>query len=371
MRPVTFSAISAAGGPDRINEDGWAAVETAKPPGWFSAAVIDGASVRGVLPSLAAYVERQGYGGSSAAWATSVVRGAICQAFTNGALASPRDALLTANRALRTALEAVPGMAEVYALMERQSAEPLLDGIEGCTASLRDELRQAFEALFPDGAWYRLDTRYLRLVLPACVATLVRSNLSSGKFDFAHAGDTALALAVSGGGFSLLSEDQMQVFDRVVIEIGLAAARQRDEIRNLAEAVQVMPDIRELNLLNGVRHNYVDEDGHTQPGEGCGVVNGLASLSDYVQTGDQVLSRGSRLYLMSDGIMLPLSSHSDDLSPSMRASVAGWCQALEEGDVSAMLRHARLIAGEDASRDAFPRLKDRDDATVLMMAVEA
>jgi hypothetical protein len=134
-------------------------------------------------------------------------------------------------------------------------------------------------------------------------------------------------------------------------------------VHNVAQAIQTVPAVRETDILNGVRHNYVNENGHTQPGEGCGVINGLAVLNDYVQTGEGTLTPGDRLYLMSDGLTLPMSCREGSLPPLVRDSFAGWRQALHRGDVLAMLRHVQSIAEADASRNLFPRMKQHDDAS--------
>jgi hypothetical protein len=370
MAVVSLSVVSVPGIPDRINEDGWVAVEDRTPPGWVAAAVIDGASVRGKLPSLVAYLSEEGHGPQPAVWATTIVRSALCHAFTAQPSALPLDALLAANHALRSALEAVPNMVEVYTLLEGRPIEPLPDVLGQCTEPLATELHQAFTSLFSAERWPLPDTRYLRLVLPACVTTLVRLNLSSGVFDFAHVGDTALIQVEAAGEVHLLSQDQVGAFDDMVLEIALEAVRQQDnQVHNVAQAIQTVQAVRERDILNGVRHNYVNENGQTQPGEGCGVINGMAELRDYIQTGKGALAPGDRLYLMSDGFTLPMSHHKGSLPPLVRDGLAGWRQALHRGDVLAMLQHVRTIGDADAPRNLFPRMKQHDDATALMIAM--
>jgi serine/threonine protein phosphatase PrpC len=371
MAVVSLSVVSAPGAPDRINEDGWVAVEDRTSPGWVAAAVIDGASVRGKLPSLVAYLSEEGHEPQPAVWATTVIRSALYPVFTAQPPALPLDALLEANRALRSALEAVPNMVEVYTLLEGRSIEPLPDVLRRCTKPLATELHQVFTSLFPAERWPLLDARYLRLVLPACVTTLVRLNLSSGVFDFAHVGDTALIQVDAAGEVHLLSQDQMGAFDDKVLNIALKAVQQQDnQVHNVAQAIQTVPAVRETNILTGVRHNYVNENGQTQPGEGCGVINGLAALNDYVQTGEGTLAPGDRLYLMSDGLTLPMSHPKESLPALVRDGLTGWKQALYRGDALAMLQHVRTIGEADASRNLFPRMKQHDDATALMVAMQ-
>ena len=370
MTVVSVNAVSAPRAPDRVNEDGWVAVEDRTLPGWVAAAVIDGASVRGLLPSLETYLGERGYGSHPAVMATRVVRCALYHSFTHPPM-HPRDALLKANRALRSALEAVPAMAEVYEILENSSSEPLPQLLAKSAEPLAAEIRQVFTSLFPDGRWRSLDTRYLRLLLPSCVATLVRINLSTRQFHFAHAGDTALVQVDAAGTIQSLCQDQMRPFDERMLQVALEAVQEPgNESHTVLQAMQSVPAVREMDRLNGVHHNYVDHKGQVQPEEGCGVVDGLAALSEYVQTGEGKLEPGDRLYLMSDGLTLPMHTPNATLTPPVGDSVARWRRALREGDLPILLHSVRDIAEEDASRDLFPRIHDHDDATALLIMVE-
>jgi serine/threonine protein phosphatase PrpC len=275
-----------------------------------------------------------------------------------------------ANRALRSALEAVPGMIEVYHWLEESPITPLSDLVQHSSQPLAAELSQVFNSLFPAGRWQQLDTRYLRLLLPACVITVVRLELSGRTFDFAHVGDTALLKADNLGHVHLLTQDQMGRFDDEALEEAWQAVQQPgNQVDNVAQAVERVRSVRETNLLNRIRHNYVNEQGHTQSGEGCGVINGLTALEAYIQTGQGVLNSGDRLYLLSDGLTLPLSLPRETPSPHIQDDVAGWTKALIQGDVQALLRHIQSLTEADISRNVFPRFKHRDDATAVLITV--
>lgn len=99
------------------------------------------------------------------------------------------------------------------------------------------------------------------------------------------------------------------------------------------------------------------------------MINRLAALSDYVQTGEGILAPGDQLYLMSDGLTLPMSRREGSLPTLVRDSLAGWREGPHRGDVLAMLRYVQSIGEADASRNLFPRMKQHDDATALMIAV--
>jgi serine/threonine protein phosphatase PrpC len=370
MALVSLYVVSVPGTPDRVNEDGWVVVEDPTPPGWIAAAVIDGASARGIMPSLRDYLNSQGYEASPAVWATSVVRSALYRVLTTPSKISPGKALLEANRTLRSAVQAVPSLAQVYARLEERPVAPLPDVFARCAPPLARELRQVFDAMFPALQWHSLDARYLRLILPACVATVVRCDMSSACFEFAHVGDTTLLHVDQAGEVCTLTQDQMGAFDDVVLESAFKAIRQDKLARNVAHAVQVVDTVRQANWLNGVRHNYVDQHGYTRPGEGCGVLNGLTELADYIQTGTGHLTLGERLCVASDGLTLPMSRHAENLPPLVRNSVAEWKQAMRVGDAWTMLRYTQAIAEVDATCDLFPRVKQYDDATAVLITLQ-
>jgi serine/threonine protein phosphatase PrpC len=324
-----------------------------------------------LLPSLENFLGAQGNQRQPAAWATGIIRRTFYQLFTTRPTAAPFEVLLAANQALRSELEIVPSLTKIYRWLELEPIKLLQDVVQDSSELLAIELTQVFASLFPGEYWPLLDTRYLRLLLPACVATVVRLNLSSGIFDFAHAGDTALFKVDTSGEIHLLTQDQMGPFDAQVLELALQAVKQPgNQIVNVAQAIDTLSALRETNLLNGVRHNYVDEYGHTQPGAGCGVVNGLAALSDYIQIGQGILNPGDQLFLMTDGLTLPLSSPGGDLPTAVQNGLTGWIEALHQGDVQALLKHVQNLIEADPNRSIFPRVKHRDDATALVMTLE-
>lgn len=370
MTTVSFAGISTPGAPERTSEDGWIIIEDRTPPGWLSAAVIDGASVRAMLPGLRDYLTQHSYEPKPAVWATMIVRHALERAFIRQPPANLHEVLLAANRSLRAELEAVPSLAEIYSLLNRRNIEPLPKSFMHCSLSLSTELTNVFSDLFPDGLWRSLDTRYLRLLLPACVATAVRLNLSSGAFDFAHVGDTALVKITTSGTIQILSQDQMEIFDQQMLMIAIEATQQpANQFDTITETIQTIPAVREKDILNGVRHNYIDEGGNTIKGEGCGVINGMEELNDYIYAGNDTINRNERLWLMSDGLTLPLSAPSTMQHPIIVNSLSKWTRSLKNGEPAELLRYTREMLNADMSGTIFPRVKHFDDATALTLSL--
>lgn len=137
----------------------------------------------------------------------------------------------------------------------------------------------------------------------------------------------------------------------------------------MIEAVKSFPPAREQNILNGIRHNYVNEKGKVVPSEGCGVINGLSQIEPYIQTGTSNLNPGEKIYIMSDGLTLPLYSqlcHSTQKSITNR--IKGYRKALQEGDIPTLFQLSREIEEIDNEGNIFHRAKIHDDATCIMIS---
>lgn len=323
--------------PNRINEDAWLTLESREPPGYMIAAVIDGAGERLALPSLKAELEKNHNGLTSAAFAAGQVRRSLVSQFNAEPERSLRTALLRANETLREAVtEAIGGFSPEHVLA---AAEMPADS----------------------------EPRRMRLALPACVVTLVRLNYSQQLLEYAHGGDTSLLEIRRNGEVICHTTDQMGPYDQAVLSL---AARLRDNLNlpHIVDAVR-LPEVQMLNLENGLRHNYVDEQGRTQPGEGCGVIDGLPELVDYIETGsisiDPVETEG--FCLMSDGLelMAPLAETSDQTEARLRQTGA----LLRSQGVRGLFRAVQQMAKSDPYFDQYPRMKAQDDATGIYLEI--
>jgi len=368
MQAGYIGIVSGPGSKDRINEDGWLALEASE--GCIVCAVIDGASVRIGLPSLTAYLHEQHGIENPAVWATNTVRKSFCSQLNAKPQKRLEEVLKRTNESLRSSLKELPTFKEIFDLLEHRPLISFPQILQECTELLRDELQPAFMRAFPDGSWRQLDIRHLRLVLPVCVATAIRLKLGSGSFDFVHVGDTALVRVDAAGNPHLMTQDQMGKVDDAVLEIAVGALHElQSDIEGVVGAFREVSAVRQANLLNGVRHNYVTRNGRTQPEAGCGVINGLPELDDYIQTGNGLLATGERLYLMSDGLMLPMSRHDRKaLSPDIIDTLAQFDCALKGGEVTKLYEAVRVIEGMDPMGTIFPRLKQRDDATGIVIS---
>src|SRR5690606_25945852 len=133
------------------------------------------------------------------------------------------------------------------------------------------------------------------------------------------------------------------------------------------------PEVRKLNLNNGLRHNYVDKHGLPQPGQGVGVLDGLPELRYFVQTGTLSLDRVRFAGVVTDGLLWPPSA--DEVFAPDEETAAALAQ--ERHAFMAEQIRGRGLAGylallRQAERDVadlerYPRLKTHDDATGVLL----
>jgi hypothetical protein len=296
--------------------------------------VIDGASARLIPAALADALGRR----SPAVLAAETARASLLQQLNQDCRLDLSQALLKANQALAEQVAAlVGGFDEAHLL------------------SLMGE---------PPGA----DPRRARLALPACVATAARLDLQANRLEFAHAGDTSLIEVLRSGETLRHTRDQMGPFDQAMLRQA-AAARQAAGLEHLRQAIR-LPQVREIDLENGLRHNYQDEQGRTHPGQGCGVLDGLPALADYLETGILEIDPQRTLgyCLLSDGLELlaPLDETPAQAAARLRRSG----EILARDGLGGLYKAMRRMAAGDPDFDEYPRAKAQDDATGVWMIVE-
>src|SRR5690606_11381520 len=138
-----------------------------------------------------------------------------------------------------------------------------------------------------------------RLMLPACVTTVVRLSMTQNKVCYAHAGDTSLITRYKDGTVQQLTRDEMGLYDAKALQVA-KEIRTETRVPNLSDVVKDERVVA-VNMHNGIYHNYVDESGNTDPEIGVGVVNGLLELEDYVDTGEFNTENIASLILCTDG----------------------------------------------------------------------
>ncbi|MFQ5577950.1 MAG: protein phosphatase 2C domain-containing protein [Anaerolineae bacterium] len=319
----------------RINEDAWLALEAAGPPGVIIAAVIDGAGARLTLPPLQAYLRQNHHGLTAAAFAASFVRDTLLSRLAADPAQPLKTALLAANAGLRRAVAAAVGNLSPARVLQL-AGEP------------------------PGG-----DLRRARLALPAAVVTLARLNRTAQSLEFAHAGDTALLEIRRDGETIRHTADQMGRYDRATLQLA-ARLQHTHALPHFAGAVR-LADVCRFNIENGLRHNYVDQQGRPRPGEGCGVINGLPELEAYIQTGTIPLDprRTAAVCLHTDGLELPAPLPETPAQSQARLRQTG--ALLTEGGPGRLFEAVHSMLAADAHFDQYPRLKPQDDATGIYL----
>jgi len=322
---------------NRINEDAWLVQETPGYLGPTTVAVIDGAGMRLPFKALINQLQKLWPSLSPAAFASSIVKKSLLEQLQQEPERSLRDILVHANENLHQAIEQVAGNYDVAQILSRF------------------------------GNPWANDLRYVRLLLPACAITLARFDLEKREVDFAHLGDTSLLEFRNDGETVRHTTDQMGKFDQAAFE-AILEYQKREKFPNFKDAV-MSPGGRRFIIESGLHLNYVDEQGRTDPAKGCGILNGLSEVSDYIETGTIEIdpSREGAFVLMTDGLEMLQPLQESDLQEKNRSNLMG--SMVKRAGLLELYEAMNKMAEEDVYFDTYPRTKIRDDATGIYLQI--
>lgn len=309
--PVIQSISQGMPAGDRLNEDAYLVADDGR---FITAAAIDGVTDRLVSEALQPLFESCAEEVNGSAYAAWMVRDAIMADLP----VVPHEALRDANHRLR-------------------------ENIAHCYDGGYDPERIVAQepALKP----FADDPRYFRLVMPACVATLIRVDLDDRRLDYAHLGDTELLLFHTDGRTT-----------RGVVH------RRENAAQGLVDADDADPRVRKYRR-NGLLHNYTDQSGNTDTTVGIGVLNGQHEAADYALTGTLGLDGVEGIVVCSDGFLWP--AHSDETPAGESARLDSMRRRIERAGLGGYLDALRAEEATDPERTRYPRPKMHDDATAV------
>lgn len=317
--------------PDRASEDTFF---TSTNGDYIVALVADGAPQRvHTTHKLRLLLDRYGEGTTPGRCAALITRDVTSQTLSAGLNVSLTDAVLAANAHLRAGLEDIYGSLTADAVYQHEpELHLLLD-----------------------------DPRLLRLILPVCCVTVTRVDLQAGRLEYAHGGDTALFLFYRDGGVVRATRDQMVQHDGRAVQ----AAQAIQAETGAAHLADVVMDerVREINIANGIYHNYEDESGKADAAVGVGVINGLPMLAAYLETGSVPAADLSGFLVCSDGF--PLHSPANADTSAEVEHMQSMRKTIEAKGLAGYLADLRAAEYADAGLDAYPRLGQHDDATAV------
>jgi hypothetical protein len=289
------------------------------------ALVADGAPQRvRTTHNMRPLLDRYGEGTTPGRCAALITRDVISQKLNTGLSVSLTDAVLAANEHLHAGLAAIYGALTADAVYQHE----------------------------PELHFLLDDPRLLRLILPVCCVTTVRVDVQAGVLEYAHGGDTALFLFYRDGRVVRATRDQMIQHDGRAVQ----AAQMIQAETGAAHLADVVTDerVREINIANGIYHNYEDESGTTDAAVGVGVINGLPSLAAYLETGSVPTSDLSGFLVCSDGFPphSPLSVAADGEA----SLIQSMHETIEAKGLAGYFAELRAAEYADAGLDAYPRL---------------
>lgn len=317
-------------GPQHVNEDACFAASDGD-TAWLLAA--DGAGQRVATRYLNTLFLAYGPGVTGAGHAARCTRDTVATCLHK----PPDAALMQANDALRAAVAGVYGDLSPAAM--RQYEPHLAEMIDS-------------------------DPRLFRLALPVCVATLARVDLHARRLTFAHAGDTALYLFMQDGAVRELAGGHLAAkHDGAALRI----ARQQQQTSGAAHLGDVLGSdaVQAANNYTGIYHNYVDENGQTDPTRGIGVINGQPELADYLRTGEADLHAVAGVLVCSDGAIWPAPA--EETPDAREKRFTDMARRIRQDGLHAYYEALRAVERADSGRDLYPRFKIHDDFTALYL----
>jgi len=185
--------------------------------------------------------------------------------------------------------------------------------------------------------------------------------------DFAHLGDTSLLEIGKDGKTIRHTNDQMGKFDRTAFE-AIVEYQRKNKLSNFKEAV-TSPEGRRFIIESGLHLNFVDNQGKTNKRKGCGVLNGLPEVNDYIETGTILIDTSQMLgfVLLSDGLELLPPLQEDDLQHNNRLNLMG--EIVQRAGLRELYNAMSHMAEEDLFFNAYPRTKIMDDATGIYLQI--
>lgn len=327
---------------DRLNEDAWLATTAGALGDTLIVAAIDGATTRLTPPPLQRHLDNSGHKLTPAAYSARVIRDALLQHCAVG-VSDLRALLLGANDALGRE------MSDLFGVLA-------LDHM-----GFPDEVYNALKS----------DPRYVRLGLPACVATVAEYDPGTDTLHYVSAGDTALLVVKRDGTVNIPTENQVEEHDNQVLKAALALRSTKTDL-TFRELVQ-QPQIRKLNLNTGLKHNYVDEHGLPQPHQGIGAVNGQPELRYFLQHGEIDLNGVAYVCVMTDGLEWPASAdeifceNPDDARAQREERRTFMAAEIGKRGLAGYLTLLREVEDRDGDHENYPRMKTHDDATGVLL----
>ena len=322
---MRIETLCEPGSPDRRNED---ALFLQQVDGVVLAAAIDGATERIPSTGLPTLLEVDYADMTSAAFAARVTRDALREHSD----LPPREMLVAANNRLRAALESVYGPLSPQAIFDRE----------------------------PGLSDWAHDLRYVRMVLPACVVTLIRYDTIRQQLEYAHLGDTALMFFQDDGTVQMVAGHDGRVSSQGTL--GMAQRiQQTDGLPHLRDAVAHATVIKR-NLEGALYHNYVDEHEQLDPLRGVGVIDGLREAEAFIKTGALAVDASTTgILVFTDGLMWP--AEFDESPAQVQHRLQHMCSVIEGHGLRGYYDLLRTEETNDAQFDRYPRFKLHDDAT--------
>jgi hypothetical protein len=209
----------------------------------------------------------------------------------------------------------------------------------------------------------REDPRYVRLILPAACITAARVDLVQRTVEVAHGADTALIVLYEDGRVVQATPDQMGQHDARFLKRLQELVREGMKVEDYPTS-----EAKHMDVINGVFHNYADENGGADHSVGVGVLNGLPELEHYLFTDTISLDGVRGLLLVSDGVYWASPLSEAEATHQQRLELMA--EKIAANRIHGYVREKRLYDAQDFPHEQFPVVGRNDDIIMVHMQLD-
>ncbi len=193
--------------------------------------------------------------------------------------------------------------------------------------------------------------------LSGMAAAFMLVDIPNKRLTIAQVADTSIALARNDGEVKIITPNLNERFDEETLKYAIElVGKYKSDLAHIRQ----IPEAKEL-IASQIMQANVNK---TNKRGGCGIMNGMPEMvsnglicSDTMPINDEIVS----MVLFSDGAILPFTGKDISLETSAEALI----DTLERNDNSSALTIGASILEHDVDFTKIPRLKLKDDATVI------
>ncbi|CDQ38662.1 MULTISPECIES: protein phosphatase 2C domain-containing protein [Virgibacillus] len=251
-----------------------------------------------------------------------------------------------------TGLDGLPGYLASYTVQEQLQAlkqtDGLYNGVLRANQTLGQKLVDQFNNFARSGSNISSIQDIPKKQRSSTGLAAIQLHSNGHALDFFHAGDCMIFVEYKSGEIRAITYDLIQYFDQLALKEFMKLHEKKGNHMDLSQLREMIKPILMQN-----RENMNTSGGY-------GVIDGTAEAFQFMESGTVSLSKVSKIVLLTDGMLLPTREQTT-IAWEKSAKIA-----CNQG-VEALFNEVVKRESQDASCLTYPRLKESDDKTALLL----